>query len=77
MIYKLRATLDEVQDTFLKYPEVDIQLYENFEQKVIDVNLALIDRFVEACAQYDFDEMNKVHDEIIEAVIEISEKFTS
>lgn len=69
--------MDEVEETFLKYPEVDIKLYQNFEQKVIDANMALIDRFVEACAQYDFDEMNRVHDEIIEAVIEISEKFTS
>lgn len=75
-INKIRATLDEVEDTFLKYPEVDINLYKTFEKQVIEVTIIYIDKFVQAYENHDFEEMSKTHDELIEAVIVISQKFT-
>lgn len=62
---------------FLKYPEVDMNLFTKFEEQVINANIGCTDRFVDAFSNYDFDEMDKIHDEFIEEVIEISEKYTS
>lgn len=72
---KVRDILDEVEDTFVKYPEVDKNIYKNFEKQVIDANIVYIDKFLDAFANNDFEGMNKIHDDLIETVIAISEKF--
>lgn len=51
-------------------------MYNKFEKEVIDVNITYIDRFVEAYANYDFEGMKKTSEELIGAVIEISQNFT-
>lgn len=54
-----------------------MNLYTKFEEQVMNANVACIDRFVDAFASYDIEEMNRIQEEMIEAVIEISEKYTA
>lgn len=74
-VQRIRATLDEIEDIFLENPEVPMNIYHNFEQQVIDINKNYIERFLDAFANYDFAEMERVSNEVVEAVLEASDKF--
>lgn len=76
-VHKVRDTLDEIEDMFQKYPEVNINLYYNFEREVISVIMTFYYRFVEAFKNYEFEGMEIINDEFIETVIDKVQKLTS
>ncbi len=74
-VRKIRATLDDIEDMFHQSPEVPIRIYEAFEQHVIDINTIFVDRFIQAFSIYNYDEMRKINNDLVEAVIVESQKF--
>lgn len=60
---------------FLGCPEVPINIYKTYEAQVINIGTAFVDEFVDAYSRYDFDKMTQINDDLVEAVIEASEKF--
>lgn len=74
-VQRIRATLDEIEDIFLDNPEVPLTIYQTFEQKVIDINKDYIEKFLEAFSNFDFTEMERISNDVVDAVIDASQKF--
>ncbi|KAJ6634757.1 hypothetical protein Bhyg_13336, partial [Pseudolycoriella hygida] len=71
-IRRIRRVLDEVEDIFLRYPEIDFNIYKKFEKDVVDANSTYIEEFVTAYGNCDIDSMNSINERIIEKVIQLS-----
>ncbi|KAG4071150.1 hypothetical protein HA402_003282 [Bradysia odoriphaga] len=74
-VRRIGATLDEIEDIFLENPEVPINIYHTFEQRVVDINSDYNEKFLEAFSNFDLAEMERISKEVVEAVIDVSEKF--
>lgn len=54
-----------------------MNIYRDFEKEVIGVASSHNEKFVDAFKNFDFEEMKKLYTEVIEAIIELSQKITS